>query len=171
MPVGFKNGTNGNLDVALNAMQSAYQPHRFIGIDQESRTSILQTRGNPYGHVVLRGGTDGPNYDSPSVKKAEDAISKAGLRPSIMIDCNHANSGKDPFKQEVVLNNLIQQIEAENQSIMGLMIESNLKAGNQTHQTGVPLQYGVSITDKCLDWKNTERIVLKAHQQLKQLSR
>ncbi|MBF0276972.1 MAG: 3-deoxy-7-phosphoheptulonate synthase [SAR324 cluster bacterium] len=166
MPVGYKNGTNGNLDVALNAMQSAYQPHRFIGIDQESRTSILQTKGNPYGHVVLRGGADGPNYDADSVREAENEIAKVGLRPLIMIDCNHANSGKNPFKQEDVLQNLIGQIREKNQSIMGVMIESNLKAGNQTYRAGVPLQYGVSITDKCLDWENTERIILNAHQQL-----
>ncbi len=170
MPIGYKNGTNGNLDVALNAMQSADQPHRFIGIDQQSRVSILQTRGNPYGHVVLRGGVDGPNYDAASVKETEEAISKVGLRPSIMIDCNHANSGKDPFKQEGVLKNLIQQLIEKNQAIMGVMIESNLKAGNQAYQAGVPLKYGVSITDKCLDWENTERIILDAHQQLKQLS-
>lgn len=167
MPVGFKNGTNGNLEVALNAMQSACQAHRFIGIDQESKVSIIQTRGNAHGHIVLRGGSGHPNYDAQSVKKTEEALHQAGFRPSIMIDCNHANSGKDPFKQEAVLQNITQQLVERNESIMGVMIESNLQAGNQSFHPNEPLQYGVSLTDKCLDWENTERIILETYERLK----
>lgn len=167
MPVGFKNGTNGNLDVALNAMESAQQPHRFIGIDQESKVSIIQTRGNRYGHIVLRGGAQGPNYDPVSVQNTEEALQSSNLRKAIMIDCNHANSGKDPFKQETVLRDITQQIKDKNRSIMGVMIESNLKAGNQSFQPSVPLEYGVSITDKCLDWNNTERIIMDMYHQLR----
>ncbi len=167
MPVGFKNGTNGNLDVALNAMESAQQPHRFIGINQESKVSVIQTRGNLYGHIVLRGGAQGPNYDPVSVQNTEEALKTAKLRNAIMIDCNHANSGKDPFKQETVLRDITRQIIDNNRSIMGVMIESNIKAGNQSFRPDVPLEYGVSLTDKCLDWNNTERIILDMYHQLR----
>ena len=167
MPVGFKNGTNGNLEVALNAMQSACQAHRFIGIDQESKVSIIHTKGNAHGHIVLRGGAGKPNYDAQSVKTTEAALQEAGFRPSIMIDCNHANSDKNPFMQEAVLKNITQQLVDRNQSIMGVMIESNLKAGNQSFQPNKPLEYGVSLTDKCLDWENTQRIILETYECLK----
>lgn len=166
MPVGFKNATNGSLDIALNAMQSALSSHRFIGIDQNSAVSVIQTGGNPYGHLVLRGGSDGPNYGPESVQLANQKLKEAKLRNAIMIDCNHANSGKDPFKQELVLESLTQQILEGNRSIMGVMMESNLEAGNQAYTPESPLKYGVSITDKCLDWKNTERIILNTYEKL-----
>ncbi|MBF0288116.1 MAG: 3-deoxy-7-phosphoheptulonate synthase [SAR324 cluster bacterium] len=165
MPVGFKNGTNGNLEVAINAMKSAIHSHHFVGIDKDSKVSIIQTKGNPYSHMVLRGG-DRPNYDVVSVKETEDTLNQAKLRNDIMIDCSHDNSGKDPFKQEMVLQEVIHQIMNGNSSIMGIMIEGNLKSGNQAYRPNEPLEYGVSITDKCLDWENTSRIIEEARQEL-----
>ncbi len=111
MPVGFKNGTDGNLDTAINAMQAALEPHHFLGINLDGQTCVIQTRGNHYGHLVLRGGKHGPNFDALAVKKAEDGLEKAGLRQEIMVDCNHANSGKDPVRQEIVLRDIVRQIK------------------------------------------------------------
>ncbi len=165
MPVGFKNGTHGSLEVAINAMKSAIHSHHFVGIDQDSKVSIIQTKGNPYSHIVLRGG-DRPNYDVVSVKETEEALNQASLRNDIMIDCSHDNSGKDPFKQEMVLKEVIHQIVNGSNSIMGIMIESNLKSGNQAYKPNDPLEYGISITDKCLDWENTKRIIKDAYQGL-----
>ena len=164
MPVGFKNGTDGNLDTAINAMQAALEPHHFLGINLDGQTCVIQTRGNRYGHLVLRGGKHGPNFDALAVKKAEDGLEKAGLRQEIMVDCNHANSGKDPVRQEIVLRDIVRQIKDGNESLIGVMIESNLKGGSQ--KVGPDMEYGVSITDACLDWENTRRILLDAHQDL-----
>ncbi len=164
MPVGFKNGTDGNLDTAINAMQAALEPHHFLGINLDGQTSVIQTRGNRYGHLVLRGGKHGPNFDALAVKKAEDGLQKTGLRQEIMVDCNHANSGKDPVRQEIVLRDIVRQIKDGNESLIGVMIESNLKGGSQ--KVGPDMEYGVSITDACLDWENTRRILLDAHQDL-----
>ncbi len=164
MPVGFKNGTDGNLDTAINAMQAALEPHHFLGINLDGQTCVIQTRGNHYGHLVLRGGKHGPNFDALAVKKAEDGLEKAGLRQEIMVDCNHANSGKDPVRQEIVLRDIVRQIKDGNESLIGVMIESNLKGGSQ--KVGPDMEYGVSITDACLDWENTRRILLDAHQDL-----
>ncbi|MDP6673763.1 MAG: 3-deoxy-7-phosphoheptulonate synthase, partial [Gammaproteobacteria bacterium] len=130
-PVGFKNGTDGSLQVAIDALQSASQPHHFLGINQEGRTAIFQTRGNAYGHVVLRGGGGQSNYDSQSVETAVSVLREAGLPDRIVIDCSHANSNKDPEVQPVVARNCIVQVVSGNQSIAGLMLESNLHAGNQ----------------------------------------
>ena len=165
MPVGFKNGTNGNLDVALNAMESALQPHHFLGINEEGASSVIQTSGNDYVHLVLRGGSSGPNFDSVSIQIASDELTSGGLPKAIMIDCNHANSGKDPERQELVLKNLILQIKDGAKSIIGTMIESNINSGNQP--ISMEMKYGVSVTDACLDWDNTNRILLNAHESLK----
>ena len=165
MPVGFKNGTTGDLDVALNAMKSSQQPHHFLGISQEGASSIIQTSGNNFVHLVLRGGSSGPNFDAVSIHNASDKLAKGGLSKAIMIDCNHANSGKDPGRQEIVLRNLILQILDGNQSIIGTMIESNINGGNQP--ISMEMKYGVSVTDACLNWDNTQNILLNAHDSLK----
>ena len=168
MPVGFKNGTDGGLTVAINAMKSALQPHHFLGINNEGLSSAIQTSGNRNVHLVLRGGSNGPNYDAISIHKAAKSLASEGSPEAIMIDCNHANSGKDPSRQELVLRDAIHQIEKGDNSIIGIMIESNINGGNQPISTS--LQYGVSITDACLDWENTERIILNANQSLVKLS-
>ena len=165
MPVGFKNGTDGGLNVALNAMNSALQQHHFLGINPEGISSVIQTSGNPHVHLVLRGGNNGPNYDAVSVHIAADALASGGLPKAIMIDCNHANSGKDPSRQELVLRNTIMQIKDGDQSIIGTMIESNINGGNQLIKP--KMKYGVSVTDGCLDWENTYRIILDSHAALK----
>jgi 3-deoxy-7-phosphoheptulonate synthase len=152
--VGFKNGTDGSLDVAINALQSAVSPHRFLGINPSGQVSVIHTRGNPHAHVVLRGGSNGPNYDADSVVACEAALEKVGQLPSIMIDCSHANSNKDHTQQQRVLTSIAEQISAGNRSITGAMIESNIGAGNQ--KISPNLEYGVSITDACVDWGATE---------------
>ncbi len=151
--VGFKNGTDGSLDVAINALQSVSKPHRFLGINQSGQVSIIHTRGNDAAHVVMRGGHLGPNYDRDSIAACERALAAAGLIANIMIDCSHANSGKDPRRQVDVARDAASQIKAGNLSIMGLMIESNINEGNQK-LGGDPdqLAYGVSVTDPCIDW-------------------
>jgi 3-deoxy-7-phosphoheptulonate synthase len=155
-PVGFKNGTDGSLDVAINALQSVSKPHRFLGINQAGQVSIIHTRGNASAHIVLRGGNLGPNYESGSIAACEHALIGAGLLPNIMIDCSHANSSKDHLRQPIVAGDVVRQIKAGNRSIMGLMIESNINAGNQ-RLSGDPnkLAYGVSVTDACIDWPTT----------------
>ncbi|GEK72347.1 MULTISPECIES: 3-deoxy-7-phosphoheptulonate synthase [Halomonas] len=157
-PVGFKNGTDGSLDVAVNALQSVAHPHNFLGIDQAGKVAIIRTRGNRYGHVVLRGGNGKPNYDSVSVALAEQELQKAAVTPNIMIDCSHANSNKDPSLQPLVLENVTNQILEGNRSIIGLMVESNIGWGNQKVPEDLSqLTYGVSITDACIDWDATEQ--------------
>lgn len=155
-PVGFKNGTDGSLDVAINALESVANPHNFLGINQAGQVAIIRTRGNAYGHVVLRGGNGKPNYDSVSVALAEKELAKAKLSANIMIDCSHANSNKDAALQPLVLENVTNQILEGNTSIIGLMVESNIGWGNQklTHDLS-QLAYGVSITDACIDWETT----------------
>ncbi|MFG6666354.1 3-deoxy-7-phosphoheptulonate synthase [Halomonas sp. HNIBRBA4712] len=156
-PVGFKNGTDGSLDVAINALESVANPHNFLGINQAGQVAIIRTRGNAYGHVVLRGGNGKPNYDSVSVALAEKELSKAKLSANIMIDCSHANSNKDAALQPLVLENVTNQILEGNTSIIGLMVESNLGWGNQKLTSDLSkLAYGVSITDACIDWDTTE---------------
>jgi 3-deoxy-7-phosphoheptulonate synthase len=155
-PVGFKNGTDGSLDVAINALRSAREPHHFLGLNQDGQTAVFQTRGNDYGHVVLRGGGGRPNYDSVSVALCEQALSEAGLASRIVIDCSHGNSNKDPALQTLVMRDCVEQVVHGNRSIMGVMLESNIEAGNQK-MTGDPadLRYGVSVTDACIDWATT----------------
>jgi 3-deoxy-7-phosphoheptulonate synthase len=167
-PVGFKNGTDGSLQVAIDALQSARQPHHFLGINQEGRTAVFQTRGNAYGHVVLRGGGGQPNYDVQSVAAAVAALREAGLPDRIVIDCSHANSGKDPEVQPVVARNCIEQVFNGNRSIIGLMLESNLNAGNQKITPDLAdLKYGVSVTDGCIDWETTQKTLIEAAEALR----
>ncbi|MEX0603878.1 MAG: 3-deoxy-7-phosphoheptulonate synthase [Marinobacter sp.] len=168
MAIGFKNGTDGNLDVAVNAMKSVSHPHSFLGIDQKGQVSIVRTKGNAYGHVVLRGGGGKPNYDSVTVALCEQALEKAGLRKSIMVDCSHANSSKDPGIQPLVLADISHQILEGNRSIQGLMVESHLNWGNQSIPENLAdLKYGVSITDACIDWPTTEKALRDMRDKLK----
>lgn len=156
--VGFKNGTDGGLTVAINALKSVKHPHRFLGINNEGQVSIITTKGNPYAHIVLRGGDNKPNYDSVSVSLCEKALEQASIRANIMVDTSHANSNKNHELQPLVIENVTNQILEGNKSIMGLMIESHLKAGNQKIPENLQdLEYGVSITDACIDWDTTEK--------------
>ena len=159
-PVGFKNGTDGSLDVAINALHSVAHPHSFLGINGQGQCAVIRTRGNRYGHVVLRGGGGKPNYDSVSIALCEQELTGARLPPNLVVDCSHANSNKDPALQPLVLDNLVNQITEGNRSIVGMMLESNIGWGNQK-MTDDPadLAYGVSITDGCIDWETTERAV------------
>ncbi len=155
--VGFKNGTDGGLTVAINALQSVEHPHRFLGINPEGQVAVTHTCGNKYGHIVLRGGSGKPNYDSVSVALCEQALEKGKISSNIMVDCSHANSNKDPALQPLVMENVANQIIEGNQSIVGLMIESNLEWGNQSIPDNLDdLKYGVSVTDACIDWATTE---------------
>jgi 3-deoxy-7-phosphoheptulonate synthase len=168
MAIGFKNGTDGSLDVAVNAMKSVSHPHSFLGINQQGQVAIIRTRGNNYGHVVLRGGGGKPNYDSVSVALCEQALEKAKLRQSIMVDCSHANSSKDPAIQPLVIQDIAHQILEGNQSIQGLMVESHLNWGNQSIPENLAdLKYGVSVTDACIDWETTEKALHEMRDKLK----
>lgn len=168
--VGFKNGTDGGLEVAVNAMKSVCNPHRFLGINSEGKVSVFETRGNRYGHVVLRGGTAGPNYNSQHITLCEEALNKAGLPANIMVDCSHANTEKQPDRQPLVAADVTAQIVAGNQSIIGLMLESNLRPGNQKIPSNLEeLEYGVSVTDGCIDWETTETLLLDIAAQLRQV--
>lgn len=169
-PVGFKNGTDGGLKVATNALLSVANPHSFLGIDQKGQVAIINTNGNPYAHVVLRGGDGKPNYDSVSVALAERELEKAKLAKNIMIDTSHANSNKDPGLQPLVLENISNQILEGNQSIVGIMIESHLKFGRQDIPKDLSqLEYGKSVTDGCLDWEATEKALIDMHNKLKEV--
>jgi 3-deoxy-7-phosphoheptulonate synthase len=166
-PVGFKNGTDGNLQIAMDAMKAAQHPHSFLGINREGRTSIIQTAGNPDVHIVLRGGSRKVNYHPEDIVHTEESLQKNGLFPTIMVDCSHGNSNKDYQKQPEVLESVVQQILDGNKSISGVMIESNLEAGSQKIAADLKqLKYGVSITDACIDWTTTENILLEAHRKL-----
>ncbi|MFA9487288.1 MULTISPECIES: 3-deoxy-7-phosphoheptulonate synthase [unclassified Mannheimia] len=159
MAVGFKNGTDGGLAVALNAMQSSAQSHRFIGINQKGQVTLLKTKGNADGHIILRGGKT-PNYEKQYVDDCEWVLKQANLPTAIMIDCSHGNSNKDYRRQPIVAENALEQILAGNTSIIGLMIESNLHAGNQSSELLFEqMKYGVSITDACIDWQTTEELL------------
>ena len=167
-PIGFKNGTDGSLTVAINALQSAARPHHFLGINQEGQCAVFRTRGNRYGHIVLRGGNGRPNYDSVSIAMAEKELKAAGLPVNIAVDCSHGNSNKDPSLQPLVAENCVNQILEGNQSIMALMLESHLHAGNQAIPADLAqLKYGVSVTDSCIDWETTEKLLRGARAKLK----
>ena len=167
-PVGFKNGTDGDLQVAINGILSAARPHSFLGINDQGSAAIVRTRGNRHGHLVLRGGSDRPNYDSVSISLAEQALAKAGLAPNIVIDCSHANSFKNPELQPLVMADCVHQILRGNRSIVGLMVESFLEGGSQPMGSDLSLlKYGCSITDPCLGWERTEEMVLQARERLK----
>lgn len=164
MPLGFKNGTDGSITTAINAIKAAAQPQTFLGINVDGAASAIVTRGNPDCHLVLRGGAKGPNYSAKDVAAVEALLTKAGLRPAILVDCSHDNSSKQPERQPEVMHELVAQIVAGNTSIMGAMIESNLEAGNQPFpQPKEKLRYGVSITDGCIDWSTTEKLVREIH--------
>lgn len=166
--VGFKNGTDGSLEVAINAMQSASKPHRFLGINNEGQVAVIHTRGNPYAHVVLRGGSGGPNYDSVHIKLAEAELAKHKLPANIMVDCSHANSNKQPELQPLVMENVTNQILEGNKSIVGLMVESHIHGGAQKIPENLAdLKYGVSVTDGCVGWEETEAAILDMHNKLK----
>lgn len=164
MPLGFKNGTDGSITTATNAIKAAAQPHTFLGIDLGGSASAVRTRGNPDCHVVLRGGNRGPNYSPEHIAETEALLAKAGLIKSILVDCSHDNSAKQPERQPEVMRALLTQIAAGNRSVMGAMIESNLAAGNQPFpQPKEKLRYGVSITDACIDWATTAALVREIH--------
>ena len=165
-PVGFKNGTDGNLDVAMNAMLSAAQPHAFLGINGDGQVAVTQTRGNAFGHLILRGGTV-PNYDSVAVSEAENALQTSKLPVNIVVDCSHANSRKNHALQTLVLKDVVHQIADGNRSIKGVMLESNLFEGNQKLGQPQHLRYGVSITDACLGWDTTAEALREAAARLR----
>lgn len=167
MPVGFKNGTDGSLQIALDAMQAARAPHSFLGADQDGFTAIVRTRGNPFGHVVLRGGRSRTNYDPASIAEAVTSLQKAGRDPVLMVDCSHANSNKQHRQQEEVARSVVAQRAEGNKALIGLMVESYLEEGNQpVTENRAELKYGVSITDACVNWSTTERILREAHARL-----
>ena len=167
-PVGFKNGTDGGLEVAVNAIRSAALPHGFLGVNQAGKTAVIRSRGNRYGHLVLRGGGGRPNYDTVSVRLAETALARAGLPVNIVVDCSHANSMKDPALQPLVLHDCVHQILEGNRSVVGFMLESNLQAGSQSiPEDRSKLRYGVSVTDACIDWETTEETLRRAARELR----
>jgi 3-deoxy-7-phosphoheptulonate synthase len=166
MPVGFKNTTEGNLQIAINAIQSSRQPHSFLGITQDGLAAVIRTRGNPDTHVVLRGGRK-PNFDAGSIEECTNLLAAASLEPRVMVDCSHAQTSKDYTEQPAVFHALVEQIRNGSRSIMGAMLESNLEAGNQPlNSDRSKLKFGVSITDPCIDWPTTENCLLEASRML-----
>ncbi len=167
MPIGFKNGTDGGLQVAINAMLAAREAHAFLGIDAEGKTCVISTRGNPWGHLILRGGHGGPNYDADSLADAAARLAAADLPPRFLVDCSHANSSKDYRRQPLVWDDVIAQRLAGNAGILGLMLESNLSEGRQDLGRDLTaLRRGVSVTDACLGWDETERLLVATHKKL-----
>ncbi|MBP6121902.1 2-keto-3-deoxy-D-arabino-heptulosonate-7-phosphate synthase I [Providencia heimbachae ATCC 35613] len=166
MPVGFKNGTDGSLSTAINALKAAAMPHRFMGINQSGQVCLLHTKGNNNGHVILRGGKT-PNYSAEDIAACEVEMKKAGLEPSLMVDCSHGNSNKDYRRQPLVIESIIEQIVNGNESITGIMLESHLNEGSQTsEQPRDAMKHGVSVTDACINWQTTESVLRNLHQAL-----
>ena len=163
-PVGFKNGTDGSIQIAIDAIRSASQPHHFLSLTKAGRSAIYITAGNPDCHVILRGGNSGPNYDAGSVQAAVDGLSKSGLEPRLMVDCSHANSRKQPSRQIEVARDVGAQIAGGSDAVMGVMLESHLVEGRQDVVPGEPLTYGQSITDACIAWDDTEVLLLELAQ-------
>jgi 3-deoxy-7-phosphoheptulonate synthase len=159
MPIGFKNGTDGVIDGAVNAMVTASHSHTFLGITADGESALVQTRGNPDRHIVLRGGVKGPNFSPEFVAEAARLVAQQGLVRPVMVDCSHANSGKDHSRQGFVCREVLDQIRVGNPAIMGLLIESNLEPGRQSWQPGTPLRRGISITDACIGWEETEKLL------------
>lgn len=159
MPVGFKNGTGGSVQIAVDAIRSATHPHHFLSVTKQGLAAIVSTRGNDRCHLILRGGSNGPNYESEAVDAALEALRDAGIERGVMVDASHANSGKDPDKQPVVAAAIADQVGAGNRGIFGVMLESFLVAGRQEPTTGAQLVYGQSITDGCMDWDTTEPVL------------
>jgi len=169
-PVGFKNSTDGNIEVAINAIRSCARPHSFLGINGQGRSAIVRTRGNSYGHIVLRGGGGRANYDSVSIAMTEKALMEAGFPPNIVVDCSHANAFKDAYVQPLVMADCCHQIRQGNRSIVGLMLESNIEGGNQPIPDDLAkLKYGCSVTDPCIDWSTTEKMIRDGRTALKDL--
>ena len=165
MPVGFKNSTDGGLEVAVQAMEAASAPHAFLGINVEGQTSVVRTTGNPHPHVVLRGGGGKSNYSRADIAYTRALLGEAGAGPrAIMVDCSHANSGKDYRKQPVVFGNVIEQVLAGEEALLGMMLESHLVEGRQA--LGESMTYGQSVTDACIGWETTEELLLGAHERL-----
>ena len=166
--VGFKNGTDGGLSVAINALNSVSSPHRFLGINSRGEVAVIHARGNAHAHVVLRGGSLGPNYDSVHIALCEQELERANLPSNIMVDCSHANSNKDYHLQPLVLENVTEQMVTGNRSVIGAMLESNIESGNQAIPSDLSeLRYGVSVTDACIDWDTTEKSILTMRDRLK----
>ena len=166
--VGFKNGTNGDLTIAINAMHTAADPNSFISVDPEGHVAVIRTKGNRYTHIVLRGGESGVNYDADSIAGCENELRVTGSPENIMVDCSHANSQGDPSKQLGVLEDITHQILEGNQSITSLMLESNIERGKQVIPSArESLEYGVSITDACIDWRTTESALKQLREKLK----
>ncbi len=169
MAVGFKNATDGSIQVALNGIKAARSSHHFLGMNQNGQTAVYRTTGNPYAHIVLRGGLK-PNYDAQSIRNCEKALAQASLPTNIVVDCSHGNSNKDYKLQFKAFENVLKQVERGSRSISGLMVESNLHEGNQPLlKDRSKLRYGVSITDACINWVTTEELLLSAHKRLKTL--
>lgn len=167
MPVGFKNSTEGSLEVAINAMKAAQAQHRFLGIDHDGKTCVMSTRGNDVGHLILRGGRNGPNYDTAHVAEASRMLLAARLPPRLVVDCSHANSSKDYRRQPIVWNDVIRQRAAGNDEIVGLMLESNLREGQQPLGDDLSkLEYGISITDGCISFDETADLLRSARRTL-----
>ena len=167
MPLGFKNGTDGNVTTAINAIRAASETQTFLGINQDGLSSAVTTKGNPNCHLILRGGSGGPNYEKPYVNDADAALKAAGLIPAIMIDCNHGNSSKNPENQPAVAADVLGQIREGNESVIGLMVESNLQPGKQSFpRPRNELAYGVSITDGCIGWETTKSLIRETHKAL-----
>jgi len=162
-PVGFKNGTDGSFDVAVNALAASREAKSFLGIDQDGQTCIVSTRGNQGGHIILRGGKSGPNYDAASLDAAEKALAAAGLPGAILVDCSHANSNKKPERQPDVLKVLGAEVAAGRDSLRGFMVEGHLFGGSQPVGPLAGLKYGVSVTDGCLGWDDTEAALVELH--------
>ncbi|MFM8951462.1 MAG: 3-deoxy-7-phosphoheptulonate synthase, partial [Planctomycetaceae bacterium] len=167
MPVGFKNSTDGSLQAAIDAMLAARTPHSFLGIDNDGGTAVVSSTGNPWGVLMLRGGRSGSNYSAEIMAEARQRLEAAGLPARIVVDCSHANSGKDPTRQSLVWRDVLAQRAAGDRSIVGMMLESNLLPGSQAVQADrSKLAYGVSVTDACIGWDETEQLILEAHARL-----
>jgi 3-deoxy-7-phosphoheptulonate synthase len=169
-PVGFKNGTDGDVEGAVNAILSASRPHAFLGVNDQGRSAVVRTRGNRYGHLVLRGGGGRPNFDTVSISLAEAALSRAGLPLSIVVDCSHANSWKRPELQPLVMRDVVHQVREGNRSVVGMMVESFIEAGSQPIPEDLTrLRYGCSVTDPCVSWETTVEMLREARSVLKEL--
>ena len=172
MPVGFKNGTDGNAQIAVDAMVSARSSHSFLGLDHEGRTAIINTTGNPDGHLVLRGGNSGPNFGMEAIESAKAQLRKSGVRSQLLVDCSHGNSNKDHTRQSTAFKDVVSQRLAGNTDIIGCMIESNINPGNQRlGDDPSTLEYGVSITDACIGWDETEGLLRWAYQAMDEKAR
>ncbi|MEL6321357.1 MAG: 3-deoxy-7-phosphoheptulonate synthase, partial [Cyanobacteria bacterium J06626_14] len=168
MPVGMKNGTDGNVKVAIDALQASRTPHHFLGMNPTGQVSVFRTKGNPFGHIILRGGGGKANHDAHTVQMVEAQLAERGLPKRVVIDCSHGNSNKDHTKQSIVFNSIIDQINDGDTSIIGLMLESNLFVGNQPiNEDKSCMKYGVSITDKCIGWDDTEQLIMAAYERMK----